>query len=700
MKNINFHVSPLTNPNKIATEKIEIENWAIEFNVWALANEEIKLTREQINPYLSDLTITDKSKMTLLEWLVFTYQIELIEKLVLEKKYLLTKNPIDNSNFLFELIKTYYELTESKKLICKNIISKILNDINDYINTHQHKFENETVESNFYFKLLELSNLYFKSGDYSLIEFLLSKKAPFPVKYKIQYVLINPHIKIYKSISLKWEDELKKYNLNTPEEKAGKLNELVLNYRAKEIKIDEPNFKNIIFFLSQHFLYDLASVNNLIREEIQKVDLLNLKALELFLNYIEYNEKNELENYTLKAFKPTPILEWFWLIYFDLNNYEKFMELYREGVVKKKLDTNASEKLLALYDLYDKFKTINVSNINEIFLFLNNGAPLNLTDFKNKCSLLHNSISTAIRRRSLHELIEKYQPDFNNPLSLFNSPLTFLLRKGYNDFVLLALKKGADPYVNDLIGYNFIHELASRNNHNLMQKVLKLLKEQNKLSGLNAQNFQGNTPLHIAVKEGNLNMVIVLLAYSADLYILDNHVKGRTPLHLLANDQYFNEKILKEFFKYNANPNYPDKVGNTPFHKHLKSTRISISSLILFVKNGALFSQVNFNKKNAVDIIITRISSIRKDMSFNPKDCIYKALIYALSLGLMSKEFTTSQLKEYSRKVEEFGEDFIINLQSEIDKLREINKVKCFRVNLEDLSEIRYISKEAKQRIM
>jgi len=45
----------------------------------------------------------------------------------------------------------------------------------------------------------------------------------------------------------------------------------------------------------------------------------------------------------------------------------------------------------------------------------------------------------------------------------------------------------------------------------------------------NIQDVDGSTPLHIATRYGNLDVVELLLEYGADPNVKDN--KGKTPLH-------------------------------------------------------------------------------------------------------------------------------------------------------------------------
>tara|TARA_B100001173_G_scaffold38943_1_gene30243 strand:- start:1269 stop:1811 length:543 start_codon:yes stop_codon:yes gene_type:complete len=60
---------------------------------------------------------------------------------------------------------------------------------------------------------------------------------------------------------------------------------------------------------------------------------------------------------------------------------------------------------------------------------------------------------------------------------------------------------------------------------------------------VNAQNRDGYTPLHIAVRAGNIDIVDKLLAKGANVNVTDN--MGRTALHLAENTDYLG--MLKYF---------------------------------------------------------------------------------------------------------------------------------------------------------
>ena len=78
-------------------------------------------------------------------------------------------------------------------------------------------------------------------------------------------------------------------------------------------------------------------------------------------------------------------------------------------------------------------------------------------------------------------------------------------------------------------------------------------------------NYRGNNALHIAVKEGHLEVIRVLLTES-QIDAEATNFKGRNPLHILAN--FANENAVAIFDLFlECMPNYPldkmDSDGNT-----------------------------------------------------------------------------------------------------------------------------------------
>jgi len=99
----------------------------------------------------------------------------------------------------------------------------------------------------------------------------------------------------------------------------------------------------------------------------------------------------------------------------------------------------------------------------------------------------------------------------------------------------------------------------------------------------NCQDKEGNTPLHMASKNNNLNTVKYLLKNGANVNCQNND--GRTPLHLAA--MYAELNVVKYLLKKGANVNCLDKYGKTPLFFPVLTRRILIVEYL--VSHGTIF---------------------------------------------------------------------------------------------------------------
>jgi ankyrin repeat protein len=77
---------------------------------------------------------------------------------------------------------------------------------------------------------------------------------------------------------------------------------------------------------------------------------------------------------------------------------------------------------------------------------------------------------------------------------------------------------------------------------------------------VNRMNQGKATPLHLATATGHLEMAVLLIGYNADVNARDS--EGRTPLAVAADARQL--EIVKVLIAANADVNQADKAGRTP----------------------------------------------------------------------------------------------------------------------------------------
>ncbi|KAK6358099.1 hypothetical protein TWF730_007454 [Orbilia blumenaviensis] len=81
-------------------------------------------------------------------------------------------------------------------------------------------------------------------------------------------------------------------------------------------------------------------------------------------------------------------------------------------------------------------------------------------------------------------------------------------------------------------------------------------------AAINAQNHEGQTPLHLAVKNGHIDAVRTLIMLNADIRMKDDH--GQRPMHLAVKEQRV--EIVKMLSELEIDILAKDNNGQTPLH--------------------------------------------------------------------------------------------------------------------------------------
>ncbi len=148
---------------------------------------------------------------------------------------------------------------------------------------------------------------------------------------------------------------------------------------------------------------------------------------------------------------------------------------------------------------------------------------------------------------------------------LFNrTPLFYAITKGKvdkGDIVKLLIENGADPNCLDCWKNTPLH-YAAASRHLVIAQML--IDSQNfNPENINAQNEDGETPLHVAIRKNRLDMVKLLIEKGADLKNINTC--GDTPLHVAVQNSWFYQfDIVNLLIEKGADVHLENKQGKTP----------------------------------------------------------------------------------------------------------------------------------------
>ena len=250
----------------------------------------------------------------------------------------------------------------------------------------------------------------------------------------------------------------------------------------------------------------------------------------------------------------------------------------------------------------------------------------------------------------------------------------------------------------NLTKYNTAHDPTIKNrwnkekekeSDNILKNVFKKIKNGNpfKTKYKNITNTEGNTLLHLACYENNVEIVRFLLKNGADINKEDKN--GFTPLYLACYEN--NVEIVRLLLEKDADINKEDKDGNTPLHVACYENNVEIVRLLLEKdadinkedKDGITPLHVAIKYKNN-----EIIEEIDKKMPTITSSNIYK------KMEEMEKE---EKQKEEKQKIEK-EEKQKIEKQKEKEK-EEITSIKIwsyikdtnFSIRLKVTNTIRYV---------
>ncbi|XP_067317106.1 NF-kappa-B inhibitor beta-like [Anolis sagrei] len=154
---------------------------------------------------------------------------------------------------------------------------------------------------------------------------------------------------------------------------------------------------------------------------------------------------------------------------------------------------------------------------------------------------------------------------------------------GASDFVGKLVSAGAGLCVQEKGGHTALHLACREGQRECAQQLLAPALEQRPCEGnssraqLDCTNYDGFTPLHLAVLRKDVNMVGLLISGGSDLNKPELSC-GRSPLHLAVEAQ--SPEMVEHLLRAGANPEARMYVGYTPMYSAIHRPNEKITQLL------------------------------------------------------------------------------------------------------------------------
>ncbi|XP_063877858.1 serine/threonine-protein phosphatase 6 regulatory ankyrin repeat subunit B-like [Scylla paramamosain] len=246
---------------------------------------------------------------------------------------------------------------------------------------------------------------------------------------------------------------------------------------------------------------------------------------------------------------------------------------------------------------------------------------------------------------------------------------------GKEKLVDLLLSYKAKHNIQDSQGNTPLH-LAIKNGHcSCSKRILEYASQK-----INVANKAHNTPLHLAVKKGYKEIADELLKKSTANINAPDNIK-RTALHIAA--QQGKEEFVDLLLNHRAKCNIQDSQGNTPLHLAIKNDHCSCSKRIL-EWNNVNINIVNEEMETPLHIAVS------KDYKNIVEKCLEKSTVDS---GAQNKKNIETALyndvsKDYKEIVEKLLEKSTANIDAQNKESKDTALHIAIRMKKDDLVDL------------
>eukprot|EP00057_Strongylocentrotus_purpuratus_P022835 XP_011677309.1 PREDICTED: transient receptor potential cation channel subfamily A member 1 homolog isoform X2 [Strongylocentrotus purpuratus] len=252
---------------------------------------------------------------------------------------------------------------------------------------------------------------------------------------------------------------------------------------------------------------------------------------------------------------------------------------------------------------------------------------------------------------AVFQLLSKSDTELNNADNRKMTPLLLACLHGEIDIAILLIDKGADLMVYDENSDTPLHIAINEGNKKIVRKIIEKAKETDKLTEiLIEQNSDGVAPIHLAVRGGHTELVQISLEHGLIAY-QTTMKDDDTPLHEACSAGHL-DIVTMLSRNYGADINAKNLNGETPLHHACKENHQIVAEFLfeeradIRAKNNEKLTPLQVaTNSGSFDTIIGLLGRIRRsEFSVTTGDTIRDAASDLLKWAATENKANTLQL--------------------------------------------------------